>query len=447
MTGMAYLLVAFNSFLSIYLFIQKRRLNSPFQFFYLLLFSLAIFPSFLDIQTGPYTFHPFAPPIYLSPRLVTDSHAKIAAILLLFVFFERFFGRNSGTPIELPKMDLRFNIYDCVIGVLVLALFAGLWFYGMAELSKMTFDDIRMGKVSQYALMIFYIQALIIGVPAMYWLRGNRRLTAAGVMVLFAATYLFLGGSRQTIILSTAVIFALVLAKEGAWRYVLLILIFTIGFSTAEILLQAIKALRNLPSTGQRIGLLRDMLAGQADLEGTSTEGSIRYVMYGFLTDRSPPDFGQLAYFRRALLFWLPSGIAWEGLKPPDFEITMFAEAMGNRSGTMHATFFGSAYADAKAFTFVWVAWFVLGFRLLEGIMLRLRPLERSMVWSSCIYLSFMAARGSLYAPLVITATVLLLAWLSRLVQPSPGDRNRKASGRRLGERAPPLAKQLGQKA
>ncbi|MEO5973498.1 MAG: hypothetical protein ABIP91_09090 [Sphingomicrobium sp.] len=418
MTVLAYLLVAFNSLLSIYLFVQKRRLSSPFQFFYLMLFSLSIFPSFLDIQTGPFTFHPFAPPIYLSPRLVATAHSKIAVMLMLFVLFERFLGRHSGPPIELPKLQIGFNIYDCVIGLLIVALMGGVWAYGLADLSKLSFDDIRYGKTSQYALLIFYIQAMIVGVPAIYWLKGNRKLTAAGVLLLFATTYLFMGGSRQTIILSLAVFFALVLAKQGAWRYVLLIVIFTIGFSTAEILLQAVKALRNLPSTGQRMALLADLLAGNADLEGTSLEGTVRYVMYGFLNDRPPPDFGQLAYFRRALLFWLPSAIAFEGLKPPDFEMTMFAEAMGNRSGTMHATFFGSAYADAKAFSFIWVAWFVLGFRLLEGIMLRLRPLERSMVWSSCIYLSFMAARGSLYAPLVITATVLLLAWLSRVLQP-----------------------------
>jgi hypothetical protein len=79
-----------------------------------------------------------------------------------------------------------------------------------------------------------------------------------------------------------------------------------------------------------------------------------------------------------------------------------------------------------------------LGFRLLEYIMVRLRPLERAMVWSSCIYLSFMAARGSLYAPLVITATVLLLAWLSHLwslvFDTSDREPMRSLQGRRIPE-------------
>jgi hypothetical protein len=438
MTWLAGLLIGFNSAICLLLFIRKRRINSPFQFFYLLLFGLGVFPSFFDLQVGTYEFHPFAPPIYLTPDTIMAVHAKIAAMLLTFALFEAIVDTRNRTIITLPTTPAAISVYDAMVGAIILFLFAGIWAYGFGELATQSFGDLRFGETSTYSLILFYLQVMIVGLPAVYFLKADRKVTAAAILGLFAITYLFLGGSRQTIMLSLIIILAMALVGRGRWAYLLLIVAFSVGFSFADIILQSFKALRNLPSFEQRILLLGDLIAGRATLEGVSSESALRFVMYGFLHEAQPADFGSLEYFRRALLFWLPSSLDIAGLKPPDFEATMFAEAMGNRVGTMHAIFFGSVYADAGMLFLVWIGWFVLGFRLLEYIMVRLRPLERAMVWSSCIYLSFMAARGSLYAPLVITATVLLLAWLSHLwslvFDTSDREPMRSLPGRRIPE-------------
>lgn len=413
----AILLIGFNCALCIYLFVRKRRINSPFQFFYLLVLGLAVFPGFWDLQTGAYEIHPYAPTMYLTPGVVLSVHAKIAAILLTFVALELALSSYRLGVITLPKFRTQLTAYDGVVAAIVIVLIGGVYVYGFDVLSTMTFGDLRFGTVNTYSLVLFYLQTMVVGLPAVYWLKANRKLSAAAAMFVFAFSYLLLGGSRQTIILSLMTFIALALAGRGRWAYVLLILIGTVGFSAADVVLQAFKAVRNLPSMEQRIDFVVRLISGDVSMEGVTNEAGLRFVMYGFMSEQLPADFGQLAYFRRALLFWLPSSVDVLGLKPADFEFTMFAEAMGNREGTMHPTFFGSVYADAGIWSFVWVGWFVLGFHVLERILLRLDPLERAMVWGSCIYLSFMAARGSLYAPLVITAAVLLLAWGSRFVR------------------------------
>lgn len=410
---LAIFMIVFNCATCIYLFIRKRQINSPFQFFYLLLLGLAVYPAFFDLQTGAYEVHAYAAPIYLEPAVVLGVHTKLAVMLLTFVVLELALSKRGPHFITLPKFRSPITIYDGVVALIVATLIGGIYFLGFQLLANVTFGELRQGEVGTYSLLLFYLQTMVVGLPAVYWLKAKRKLSAAAVMALFSLSYLLLGGSRQTIILSLMAFLALAITHRGRWSYVVLIIISTVGFSAADVVLQAVKAIRNLPSMEQRLDFVVQLVSGQASLEGVTTEASLRFVMYGFLSEPLPSDFGQLAYFRRALLFWLPSAVDVLRLKPPDFEYTMFAEAMGNRQGTMHATFFGSVYADAGLFSFVWITWFAVGFRVLEGAMLKLGPLERAMVWSSCIYLSFMAARGSLYAPFVITGVVLLLAWLS----------------------------------
>lgn len=414
---LAIALIAFNCALCLHLFVRKRRINSPFQFFYLLLLGLGLFPGFWDLQPGVYDIHPYSPPIFLTPAIMAQVHSKIALMLIAIALLDHAVGGRDRQVIDLPRASGAISAYDGMIAVIVLVLMAGIYIYGFGLLGTLSFGDLRFGAVNTYSLILFYLQVMVVGIPAVYWLKSRRRLSAVLVLFLFMLTYLFLGGSRQTIIISLACVLAMALVGKGRWAYALLILGFSLGFSFADVVLQVFKAMRNLGSLDQRIDLIADLVSGRLTLEGVSSESALRLVMYNFLHQPPPLDFGNLDYFRRMLLFWLPSALDPFGIKPADFEYVMFAEAMNNREGTMHPVFFGSIFADARWFFIVWVIWFVLGFRLLERIMLRLPPLERAMVWCSCIYLSFMAARGSLYAPFVITGTVLLLAWLSTVLR------------------------------
>lgn len=415
MTILTIALLLCNSALTLYLFFQKRVINSPFQFFYLLLFGLVIAPGFFDLSPEMRQFHPWAPPLYVSADLVFNAHLVIAAILLLFALFERILPFGISQPIELPPLRVGLNIYDLVFVSLIAALLFGIYLYGFGKISNATFGDLRGGALNTFSLIMFYLQALIIGLPGVYWIKARRKLAASLVMGVFVLIFLTLGGSRQALVLSVMVFPALYMAKNDWKRGIGMIAIITIGFTYADSLLQILKALRNLPSMDARYAMLGQILGGNFDFDKTSSETGVRYVMYAFLTEKPPSDFGHLDYFVRSLLFWMPSAIDIADIKPDDFEYKMFAQAMSNHSGTMHATFFGSIYADGRYFSAVWVAWIAAIFKITERIILRMQPLERLMVWSACIATSFMAARGSLYAPLVILSLTILLASLSRL--------------------------------
>lgn len=418
MTLLAYIVVALNAVICVRLFFEKSRRRSPFQFFYLSLLSLVILPGFSDINAGYHSFHPFAPPVNLTSELIVSAHLKVLMMMLSFLFLEKIASLYMAPPVfHFPPVRVGWNVYDAIIILLVFYVASGIWYYGFFTLSSASLEDIRVGRIGAFPLYLFYFQIILAGIPAFYLLRLDRRLTGAFVFILFVAIYLFLGGSRQAIVISIAVAIAIVLGRSGRWNAVLLIVVFTVGFAAIDFVLQILKMLRNLPSLDHRLSFISALLSGEisfsAPARDSGSESSIRYVMYDFLYYNPPPDFGSLSYLRRALLFWLPSSVDVLGIKPPDFEVVMFAEAMGNRVGTMHATFFGSAFADARFFSFLWVILFVILFRLIEHVIPRLGSVERCAVWGSSVYVAFMVARGSLYAPLVVISIAIAIAVLS----------------------------------
>ncbi|MFC0147413.1 hypothetical protein ACFFJ0_05755 [Sphingobium scionense] len=369
-----------------------------------------------DLDQGYYSFHPFASPIYLSAELMQSVQTKILFMMISFLIFEKLCDISLGIySIDLPYTVTNKNAYNYILIMLcIIVLFGGLYF-GFSSLATTDMEQLRGGAIGKFSLLIIYTQIVLIGMPAFYFLRFNRPYIAIICAATFLFTYLLLGGSRQIIVFSIAIFVSLILYKSGKSKYVILILLFTVGFSSIDFVLQLFKLLRNLPSMDARLDFAMQLIAGKipwsaltADQLGS--ESNVRYVMYGFLSESPPSDFGKFSYFGRSLLFWLPSSLDFLGIKPADFEATMFAEAMGNRSGTMHATFFGSAYADTGIYSFIWIGWFVAIFRALDWWLNKIPIYQRSFVWGSCIYFSFMVARGSFYAPLVVMTVALLVA-------------------------------------
>lgn len=422
MTYFLYSLIAFNALLCSLLFLSKSKSGSPFQFFYLSLLAIVIFPGIFDVGQGYLKTHPYAPVIQLSNAMMISVHSKIAVMLLLFALFEKVLDVYVGRHyIDLPSGRVGGAVYNTVIVAILLVIAISISVFGFSRIANSGMTEVREGPIGMASLAMQYLQIVIIGMPAFYFLRFGKKVTAAFSFLLFLSVYLLFGGSRQVIVFSIAIFLFVIMYDRGISKYIILLLLFTVGFSTVDWMMQLFKLMRNLPSMADRITFVADFVSGQipasvlsSDLIGS--EANVRYAMYGFMYGDYPADFGQLSYFKRALLFWLPSSLDFANVKPEDFEYIMFAEAMGGRSGTMHATFFGSAYADAKEFSFIWIAWFVAIFKILDVSMNKMPPLERSFVWSSCVYFSFMVARGSLYAPLVVMTLVLLIAYISMMI-------------------------------
>lgn len=101
-------------------------------------------------------------------------------------------------------------------------------------------------------------------------------------------------------------------------------------------------------------------------------------------------------------------------IKPGDFESIMFSFAMGGREGTMHATYFGSTYADLKYLFPLWCIFTGVVFKILEY---RIRRSHNPLfLYSIGIYVSIMSARGALYAVLVVLFLAVILDGFSMLM-------------------------------
>ena len=214
-------------------------------------------------------------------------------------------------------------------------------------------EDLREGPIGTLYLTLFYLQIIIVGLPAYLILVRKNLMLGLGVFLLFAYLQIAFGGSRQVLFIA---LFMIIFLKYQKYRFlssIAIVFAFYLTFEMLDIALQVAKLFRNQPDMYARIALIPDLLSGSINLSGTSSEEIIVFPMYVLLTRDLPTHFGEFQYFFRTLLFWLPSFVDFFSVKPADFEYDIFAYIMGGREGTMHATFFGNSYADAKHFFIV----------------------------------------------------------------------------------------------
>lgn len=413
MTAIAYIIISANCIICGSLFLRKYRQNSPFQVLYLILLPLCIFPGYWDIFAGTLQYHPFAPPIDLSARTIVDAHVKIFAVLAGFGLLE-----HVWRPAKIPKLTTspptkQRNNYIYLYLAFLASATIGATFIGPTDFSNISFDDIREGSIGKLSLLLFYFQILCIGLPAYYVLIRKNLILAATVFASFALLHLFLGGSRQVIVFSVAAVVLIHYTQNKRLNGAAFIILFTIAFGFLDSSLQILKLVRNTTGITDRINVITELLVYGYGSGEASADSSVRYIMYRFLTEPLPDDFGSLTYLGRAALFWLPSTIDVFGIKPVDFEYAMFSHAMNGRIGTMHPTLFGSVFADAQWMMVFWIIFLGIWMRLLEMQLASVKHQERFMLWATCLYFSAMIARGSLYAPLVITGLAAGYAYFS----------------------------------
>ena len=87
----AKIIVLANLFCAIFLFLYKSRQNSPFQFFYLTLAGLVIWPGLFEEVGRLIDFHPFATPLFLTAEGFLLVHSLILVHLIIFMSLELLF--------------------------------------------------------------------------------------------------------------------------------------------------------------------------------------------------------------------------------------------------------------------------------------------------------------------------------------------------------------------
>ena len=414
---LAYSLISINALLCLTLFLRKRQVNSPFQVFFLLLMLIAILPGYGHVDIGIIQFHPFSPPMLIDSAIISKAHFIILGFLVTFLFFDLIWPSRPLKLVVAEKYRSGLGFYWAFPALIVgIALFT-LYRQGGNAIYTASFEDLREGPIGTVYLTLFYLQIVIVGLPAYLILIRKNILLGLGAFLLFAYLQLAFGGSRQILFIA---LFMTIFLKYQNYRLlssIAIVFAFYFTFEMLDIVLQVAKLFRNQPDMYARIALIPDLLSGSINLSGTSSEEIIVFPMYVLLTRELPAHFGEFQYFFRTLLFWMPSFLDFFSVKPEDFEYDIFAFVMGGRNGTMHGTFFGNSYADAEQFFIIWIAMFTLFFKFMENMMRRFDGVEYVMLWSACVYFSVMTARGSLYAPFLIAILVLVSAFVSRFLK------------------------------
>ena len=225
--------------------------------------------------------------------------------------------------------------------------------------------------------------------------------------------YFVFGGSRQPLIAFILPFIAYYSIGGSKVNYKFIYLTIFISLFS-KFIFDAMIFIRNLPSFNDRLEALSapsELFISISSREGS--EGNVRYAFYYFIQNASIENgyFG-FNYLVRSFLFWLPSSIDFLGIKPKDFEYKMFFDYMNGREGTMHPTFFGSIYADSGWFFLPWVICISVAFYFLPIYIQRFKGVTYFCLWSTCLFYSFMLARGSIYGSIVVIAVGIVFAIL-----------------------------------
>ena len=295
------------------------------------------------------------------------------------------------------------TFFAVLAGILILTQAAS-YQSGLAELNFTEARDFR-GIIG----LIFgvYPQYFLAGLAPYLIIRGQRMLYLL-LLLLIGGGFLLFGGSRQPILLvlvsSITSIFMRSLAPER-WLIVVAPLVPVVLW-----VLQLLLYVRNLPVWSDRIAFLRSpdlQAAAQA-----SYEPNLRFAYYYFMVnvDSLKEKFFALQYFKRALLWWFPTALSG-GWKPDDFEYVMFQAYVPGREGSLHATFFGTLFADCGLSIAIlpWCALLALIHSLVQYVPRFLTSCQSSVIWSLGVFAGLMFARGSFYGPIVFICTALVV--------------------------------------
>jgi hypothetical protein len=395
--------------------IQRR---SPFVTLWLSLLFVILLPSLADPFKGVVYPHAFAAPIELGQDVLFEYSAYLLAILLSFRFFYAVFMRVYGVTALAPlsvaqDVSGRSNVgvlfYLLVVFSSVFAFIEVYQIYGVSFINQFGFTDRREGLSFLSGFLLSYPYMTSAGLAL--WFAVNKRYALFGLLVgLYLASYFLFGGSRQPIV-ALVIPFLLypVMRRDRSYARFWLLLCAAALFSQV---LDVMLYLRNLPGMSDRLLALADLPAVIQEISYRSGgEGVLRFALYTFIDGGAAwPGFFEFEYLQRALLFWLPSSIDFMGLKPGDFEYVMFANFMGGLSGTLHATLFGSIFADAGWLFLPWVLFLSAVFFFVPIYIQRFSGAAYFCTWSTLAFYGLMFSRGSLYGPLVVIAFALLFA-------------------------------------
>ena len=381
---------------------------SPSAIFWLFLLTALLIPSISDPFIGDIQAHAYSVGYKLDIDTLLESHTFVFLFLSLFSIAKLARPRKHQ-PLLATHFVAQKNSRDSTgLFWLIAFLLASLYgvieaylSYGNAILSNFGFTLRR--ETQSFASVFLSSYNLVICAGIIFWLHHQKRTRLEILAIaIYLLLYLVMGGSRQHLML-IAIPFLLNLISSSKFRLIYAIAIIA-SFEVTSRSLEFLLYLRNLPGLESRIEELPKFLnyVFSSKEQLGSNEASLRFSFYYFVRSGAEFDgFGEFNYLIRTLFFWLPSFLDPIGIKPIDFEYTMFSEYMPGQIGTLHPTFFGSLYADSKWMIIPWVIFFTAIYNTTKIILRKYTGVCFFSMWGLYAYLYMMMARGSIYGPLV----------------------------------------------
>lgn len=386
---------------------RRWRHGSPFFIFFHTILILVILPGYFESVGEFVDYHPFANPIFVDKWLLIEAHLFIFLFLATFLAFEALFSMRSEFDSTNTIRSNRYSRFLLLVPITSFAITTASYHYFGQLMFDANFVSVReVGPLNYLSLLIGYLSLFSAPLPALFLTRGQ--LLSAGIAgAALLIPILSFGAARQPLAIALlALFFTFFYGKR--FGFLAFLVVTVISFPAMELMLGVLKIIRNQPDFGSRMAALTDFNVLKDAMEASTSDSAVRYVFYQIIDGVQIEHAGQFRYLLRTFLFWLPSFADVFGLKPEDFEYNMFRATMGGRDGTMHPTVFGSVYADSGWFVVPWVATLFLFMRTFERTLLR-HTSRSSYLFFFGFYASVMLARGSLYAPVLVTAFVLIL--------------------------------------
>ncbi|WP_336042446.1 O-antigen polymerase [Acinetobacter dispersus] len=390
----------------------KRR--SPFFVFWITVIFLVIVPSLLDPINRVINPHVFASTLIIDDQSLILYSFYPFLIILTFLFFYLFFyfisGRKEVVFLKYKNVvdDKKSFIYLFFLMTAVIGFYIFYQQFGFSILSSLDFTTRREVSSPLAGFLLFYPFMICCGL-GVYFFINKYYFRLALVVFLYLFLYFVFGGSRQPLIALILPVIAYYCVGTEKYNYkFLFVTIFASFFG--KFIFDALIYLRNLPSFDDRISALlapNELMISVANRDGS--EENVRYAFYYFIQNADNLNgYFTFEYFFRTLLFWLPSSLDIFDIKPQDFEYKMFADYMNGQEGTMHPTIFGSIYADSGWFFLPWVIFLSAIFYFLPIYIRRFNGVVFYCIWSTALFYSFMLARGSIYASIVVLAVAIV---------------------------------------
>jgi hypothetical protein len=393
-------ILSVNSTLMLKCLHMEYQARSPFTGFWLTLFFVYYVFTFGDwgeyfLQLSPQTIE-----VDVYPAVLLRAHLFVLVVTATLALIT--WGLAGSIPDRSAKPSGGRALALVLLGIFAARVAYKVW----GGSYNIGFAELRESSDVASLLMDTYLGFFVVALGIYFLFSRNYRFTAVAFGLVIANYFLFGGARQQIIIMGLATL--VMLAMRRGWRFSAFLLVCAL-MPFAKIAPRFLAYLRNLGSLGERWEFVR---FGDWSLvaEGTSDESQLRFAFYHFVGwDNLPTTFFSYQYLTRCLLFWLPS-FAW-GIKPADFEYEMYSEFYKGAEGTLHATFFGTIFADTGWNFLPWVAIFFLLRLIWNELHLTMPDVGYWVFWFIFFYLSVMWARGSIYAPIVVLFVLAVLVF------------------------------------